>query len=77
MQRDLESKLNSLRAMGKLPVDVDVLYAAFEDGVRRFLADIQANPTLQKQAVHHSQKIFGTWTYNPSPRLQGEQGRES
>jgi len=32
MQRALDSALNSVRASGKLPVDVDILYDAFEHG---------------------------------------------
>jgi hypothetical protein len=59
MQQVLGSTLKSVRTRGELPVDVDVLYAAFQDGVRRFLADIQRDPELEKRAVHHSSKLFG------------------
>ena len=64
MQRALDSALQSVRASGKLPVDVDVLYAAFEDGVRRFLAAIERDQKLEKRALHHSSKLFGSWTYD-------------
>ena len=67
MQRDWESKLESVRMRGELPVDVDVLYAAFEDGVRRFLADIQRDPELEKRAVYHSSKLFGVLNYVAQP----------
>ena len=63
MQRVLESKLKWVRARGQLPVDVEVLYAAFEDGVRRFLADIHRDPKLEKRAVHHASKLFGVLNY--------------
>lgn len=63
MQRALESTLESLRTRGKLPVDVDILCCAFEDGVRRFLADIQCDPEFEKRAVHHSSKLFGVLKY--------------
>jgi hypothetical protein len=63
MQRVLESTLKLVRTRGELPADVDFLYAAFEDGVRRFLADIQRDPELERRAVHHSSKLFGVLNY--------------
>jgi len=63
MQSALDSALKLVRTRGKLPVDVDVLYAAFEDGVRSFLADIQRDPELKKRAVHHCSKLFGVLNY--------------
>jgi hypothetical protein len=63
MQRMLESTLKLVQTRGELPVDVDDLYAAFEDGVRRFLADIQRDPELEKRAAHHSSKLFGVLNY--------------
>ena len=65
MQRALDSALKSVRASGKLPVDVDFLYAAFENAVSRFLVDIERDPKLEKRALHHSAKLFGSWTYVP------------
>ncbi len=59
MSRALDSVLKREIAKGKLPVDADFLSAAFEDGVRRFLADIQHNSELEKRAVHHASKLFG------------------
>ncbi len=63
MQQELESKLKSIRAMGKFPVDVDVLYAAFDQGVSRFLANIQRDSELEKRVLHHGSSLFGSWTY--------------
>ena len=63
MQRDLESKLKSVWTRGQVPVDVDVLYGAFEDGVCRFFADVQRDPELEKRTIHHASKIFGVWNY--------------
>lgn len=63
MQQELESKLKSLRAMGKLPLDIDALYAAFDQGVGRFLASIQRDAELGKRVVHHSSSVFGSWRY--------------
>src|ERR1035437_6707455 len=54
MQKALDSALKSEVAKGKLPVDVDVLSTAFENGVRRFLADVSRDPELEKRAVHHA-----------------------
>lgn len=62
-QRTLESTLKLVQSAGKLPVDVDVLCAAFENGVRCFLADIQRDPELERRAVRHSSKLFGVWEY--------------
>jgi len=45
--------INAALAQGKLFVDVDGLYAAFEDGTRRFLAAIQRDATLEKRVLHH------------------------
>ena len=63
MQQELESKLKALRAMGKLPVDIDALYAAFDQGVSRFLASIHRDTGLEKRIVHHSSSVFGSWRY--------------
>jgi len=63
MRRTLEFTLKSVRMRGKLPVNVDVLYGAFADGVRRFLADIHRDPGLEKRALHHSSKLFGVLNY--------------
>jgi hypothetical protein len=64
MQRELESKRQSLLKLGKVPVDVEVLYSAFEQGSQRFLADILRDPQLQKRAFHHSPALFGVWRYD-------------
>jgi hypothetical protein len=63
MERVHESTLKSVRTRGELPLDVDVLYAAFHDGICGFLADIQGDPELEKRAVHHSSKLFGVMNY--------------
>jgi hypothetical protein len=63
MQREIESKRRSLSALGKVPVDVDILCCAFEQGVHRFLADVQRDPQLERRAFHHSAKLFGVWRY--------------
>jgi hypothetical protein len=55
--------IRSVSAKGKLFVDVDVLYAAFEDGTRRFLTDIARDPQLEKRVLHHSSQLFGSWRY--------------
>jgi hypothetical protein len=65
MQTALDSALKRIRTKGKLPVDVDILYAAFEIGVRRFLADIQHGSELEKRAAHHCSKLFGVLNYAP------------
>jgi hypothetical protein len=49
----------------KIFVDVDALNAAFEQGVGRFLMEIQSDPQLQKRVLHHSCKLFGSWTMTP------------
>lgn len=46
---------------GKLFVDVDTLYAAFEKGTHRFLAAIQRDETLKKRVLHHSSNFFGRY----------------
>jgi hypothetical protein len=62
-QRALEPMLNFVRTRGQVPVSVYVLYAALEDGVRRFLADIEHDPELEKRAAHHCSKLFGVLKY--------------
>lgn len=54
---------NAALAQGKLFVDVDALYDAFEQGTRQFLAVIQRDATLEKRVLHHSSHIFGAWRY--------------
>lgn len=61
IQRELET---SLRQLGKVPVNVEVLYSAFAQGSQRFLADILRDPQLQKRAFHHSAALFGSWRYD-------------
>jgi hypothetical protein len=65
MQRTLDSRLKLEQAKGKVTLDVDALYAAFENGVRRFLADIQRDPALERRAAHHSSRLFGVLSYEP------------
>lgn len=64
MQRALESARQLAQGKGKVPLDTDLLYSAFEDGVRRFLADVQRDPELEKRAVCHSSMLFGVLTYD-------------
>jgi hypothetical protein len=64
MQRALESALQLAQRKGKVPLDTELLYSAFEDGLRRFLADVQRNPELEKLAVYHSSMLFGVLTYD-------------
>jgi hypothetical protein len=59
LQRMMETTLKVLQTKGKLPLDVDTLSAAFENGVRLFLSDIQRDPELEKRALHHCSKVFG------------------
>jgi hypothetical protein len=63
MQQEFEAKLKSLQAVGKLPVDIDALYAAFNQGVGRFVANVERDPELEKRVIHHSSSLFGTWKY--------------
>jgi hypothetical protein len=55
----METTLKVLQTKGKLPMDVDALCAAFENGVRLFLTDVQRDPELEKRALHHCSKVFG------------------
>jgi hypothetical protein len=55
--------MNAALAQGKLFVDVDALYAAFEDATRRFLTAIQRDATLEKRVLHHSSHLFRGWRY--------------
>ena len=55
--------MRSLEPKGKLFVDVDSLNAAFEQGARCFLGDIQRDLQLEKRVLHHSSHLFGSWTY--------------
>ncbi|MGA9779255.1 MAG: hypothetical protein ACLPRE_02330 [Limisphaerales bacterium] len=50
------------RIHGKQFVDVDLLYADFIQGLRRFSADIQGNPKLAKRVFHHSATLFSCWS---------------
>jgi hypothetical protein len=49
---------------GKQFVDVNLLYADFIDGLRRFSADIQRDPALEKRVSHHSATLFGGWSFH-------------
>ena len=64
MQLELEAKRQSVLKLGKVPVDVEVLYSAFEQGSQLFLADILRDRQLQERAFHHSATLFGSWTYD-------------
>ena len=64
-QQDLQKKLQTLRAAGKLPVDVDAIYAAFDHGLDSFLQHVQRDPQLAKRVHHHASLLFGSWTYVP------------
>jgi hypothetical protein len=55
--------MNTALAQGKLFVDVDALYGAFEEGTRQFLTAIQRDAALEKRVMHHSSHLFGSWRY--------------
>jgi hypothetical protein len=55
----IEQAMKSLEPKGKIFVDVDVLNATFEQGTRRFLAEIQRDSQLEKRVLHHSSHLFG------------------
>jgi len=57
----LQHAMKAALAEGKLFVDVDALYAAFVDGVRRFWAATHRDPELQRRVLHHSSSLFGAW----------------
>ena len=63
MRRALDHALKLEKGKGKIPLDVDLLCAAFENGVRLFLTDVQRDPELEKRAVYHCSRLFGVSTY--------------
>lgn len=65
MQNASDSGLKQVKAKGKIPLNVDALYEAFENGLHRFLADVQRDPELEKRASYHSSRLFGVWKYVP------------
>jgi hypothetical protein len=55
--------INAALAQGKVFVDVDALYNAFEQGARNFLTAIERDATLEKKVLHHSSHVFGSWRH--------------
>jgi hypothetical protein len=58
---DLEHAMKSLSSKGKLFVNRDSFTGCFEQGIDRFLADVERNPALKQRVLQHAESFLGSW----------------
>jgi hypothetical protein len=63
LPEDTQNAITSVAAKGKIFVDVDLFFAAFEAATRGFLRDVQRDSQLEQRVLHHSSRVFGGWRY--------------